>query len=91
MTYRMNENVTFTELDDAESVLLHLKTRRYFSLNETGTLIWQQLRQGKEVDEIAALLEQQYELDTPSAFARAYVLASAESRARAAHLGAARS
>jgi hypothetical protein len=63
----MNENVTFTELDDAESVLLHLKTRRYFSLNETGTLIWQQLRQGKEVDEIAALLEQQYELDTAEA------------------------
>lgn len=67
MTYRLNENVTFTELDDAESVLLHLKTRRYFSLNETGTLIWQQLRQGRDVDEIAALLERQYELDSAEA------------------------
>lgn len=67
MTYRMNENVTFTELDDAESVLLHLKTRRYFSLNETGTFIWQQIRQGKDVDEIAALLEQTYALDADEA------------------------
>ena len=67
MTYRMNENVTFTELDDSESVLLHLKTRRYFSLNETGTLVWQLIQQGKDVDEIAAALEQGYELESGEA------------------------
>lgn len=65
--YHPSPNVVFTELDEAESVLLHLKTRQYFSLNETGTLIWKNLQEGKSVGEIAAAVEQAYEVDGPLA------------------------
>lgn len=67
MTYRPNPNAVFTDMDDDESVLLHLQKRTYFSLNETGTLIWKLLQEGKEVDDIASALEQTYEVEPAAA------------------------
>jgi len=41
--YRAEENVVFTNLDDGSGVLLHLQTKFYFSLNETGSFLWKLL------------------------------------------------
>ena len=47
--YRPNPDVIATTLEDSESVLLDVKTRRYYSLNETGTRIWELLTDGQAV------------------------------------------
>jgi hypothetical protein len=37
--------VVYTVLEDGETVLLHLESSTYYSLNRTGTHIWQGLKQ----------------------------------------------
>ena len=44
--------VVVTELDGKEAVLLHLGTKMYFTLNETGLRIWQMLSNGLTPEEI---------------------------------------
>lgn len=61
-TYRPNPNVVATTLEDAESVLLDLETRRYYTLNETGTRIWQLLSEGRPVSDIAVVLTSEFEV-----------------------------
>lgn len=41
--YQAREDVVFTDLDDGSAVLLHLQTKYYFSLNETGSFLWKLL------------------------------------------------
>lgn len=67
MRYHPNPNVVFTALDDLESVLLHLKTKQYYSLNETGTLIWQHVSTGDSIDGIADALCDAYEIQPEAA------------------------
>lgn len=48
-TYRCSAEVSMTEVEDAAGpigVLLHLGTRRYFTLNRTGVFVWNALAQG---------------------------------------------
>jgi hypothetical protein len=54
--------VVDTPLDDEETVLLHLETKTYFTLNSTGGHIWRGLKAGKELDQIVAELEQAYDV-----------------------------
>ena len=54
--------VVFTELADKEAVLLHLGTKSYYSLNETGGLIWQMLERGLELNEIIAELQKEFDV-----------------------------
>lgn len=61
-------NVLFTELGDDEGVLLHLDTQYYYSLNETGLLIWQGVTKGMRLGEVAAALEANYEIDEAGAW-----------------------
>ncbi len=53
-------SLVFTRLDDTEAVLLHLDTKRYYTLNETGTRIWELLQQGRCAQEIAQTLQGGY-------------------------------
>jgi hypothetical protein len=53
-------SLVFTRLDDTEAVLLHLDTKRYYTLNETGTRIWELLQQGRCTQEIAQTLQDGY-------------------------------
>ncbi|MGQ3685926.1 MAG: PqqD family protein [Candidatus Loosdrechtia sp.] len=45
-------DVVITELEDKEAVLLHLGTKMYFTLNETGLRIWQMLNSGLTPEEV---------------------------------------
>ena len=49
------------------AVLLHMRTKRYYSLNETGATIWQLLTDEVPVDEIATRLADRYEVERPAA------------------------
>ena len=60
--WTLGPHVVFTRLSDEEAVLLHLHTKRYYSLNETGTLICDQLEQQRALPEIAEALCARYEL-----------------------------
>jgi hypothetical protein len=53
-------SLVFTRLDDTEAVLLHLDTKRYYTLNETGTRIWELLQQGRCAQEITQALKDNY-------------------------------
>lgn len=41
------EHVVFTELDEAEGVLVDLNAKKYYKLNETAMLVWRALESGK--------------------------------------------
>ena len=55
-------NVVFTEMENGESVLLHLGTNQYFSLNETGTHIWQEISKNLNLSEIGLELEKTFDV-----------------------------
>lgn len=44
------------------TVLLNLRTKRYYSLNETGTRIWQLLLEGRTEGEIVLMMTTEYEV-----------------------------
>lgn len=43
---RVDTRVLLTELKDGTGLLLHLGTKLYFTLNETGVLVWKTLAAG---------------------------------------------
>ena len=43
MGYRIHPSVLFTDLDDGTGVLLHLDSKYYYTLNQTGAVIWKAL------------------------------------------------
>ncbi|ARA91875.1 MAG: PqqD family protein [Bacteroidetes bacterium] len=65
--YTPHPDVSFTSLDESESVLLHMKTKQYYSLNETGTFIWDAFQQGATVEDIAERLTEVYDIERDDA------------------------
>ncbi len=45
-------HVVVTEFDGGESVLVDLNTKRYYQLNETATMIWRALADGRSKADI---------------------------------------
>jgi Coenzyme PQQ synthesis protein D (PqqD) len=60
-------DVVDTELDTGEMVLLHLESKSYYSLNATGTRIWQNLKQGLTLREISQRLQAAFEVEADRA------------------------
>ena len=61
-TVHPHPEVITTRLDNQETVLLHLHTQQYYTLNETGTHIWDALVQAQALSEIGQTLEAHYDL-----------------------------
>jgi len=59
--------VVDTELDEEGAVLLHLESQIYFSLNETGTLIWKAMKQGLTLQEICQRLQDEFDVEADQA------------------------
>ena len=55
-------DVVVTELDDKEAVLLHLGTKMYYTLNETGIRIWQLLSEGHSISETSETIHNEYDI-----------------------------
>ena len=64
--YRIATDALSASLSDG-AVLLHLYTKRYFSLNDTGSRIWALLQQESTEEQIAEVLVQEYEVEKPEA------------------------
>jgi hypothetical protein len=69
-SYSPNPKVVHTRVDDAEVVLLSLATNRYYSLNETGSVIWEALCEGACPRDLATALEAEFEVTPLEAEAR---------------------
>jgi hypothetical protein len=54
--------VVDTELEGEGAVLLHLESQIYFSLNETGTMIWKAMKQGLTLQEICHRLQKEFQV-----------------------------
>ena len=55
-------DVVYTDFQGAGGILVDLKTKQYYQLNETGSLIWRGLEKGKGVDDIAVEMSTIYEV-----------------------------
>ncbi len=60
-SYRPSSDVVSTQLDEEESVLLSLETQQYYSLNETGSRVWELLTEGQDADAIAAAITEEWD------------------------------
>ncbi len=61
--FQTNPDVIMTEMEDGESVLLDVRTRKYYSLNDTGSLIWSLVVKGTDEDGIAVALTKSYDVE----------------------------
>jgi hypothetical protein len=73
---RPHPDVVDTELDGDETVVLHLESKLYFSLNPTGTSIWKGLKSGLSLRDISRRLQDRFTVD--GAEAERCVIALAE-------------
>jgi len=55
-------DVVSTELENKEAVLLHLGTKKYYSLNETGLCIWRMLANGNTPGRISEGLRDEFDI-----------------------------
>lgn len=69
--------VVSTTLDNGETVLMHLATATYYSLNQTGARIWDLLGEGLTLHEVAATLIAEYEVNDQQAQHSVLTLAQA--------------
>jgi len=56
------KDVVYTDFQGTGGILVDLKTKQYYQLNETGSLIWRGLEKGDSVDEIAREMSLIYEV-----------------------------
>ena len=66
MRYKAIAEALVATLSDG-AVLLNLQTKRYFSLNETGTRIWEMVQQTADEEAIVAAMLREYEVEEPMA------------------------
>ena len=57
-----DSNVVSTTLKSGETVLLHLGTNIYFTLNETGSRIWNLMSEGSTLGEISQTLGSEFDV-----------------------------
>lgn len=64
--YVVSDDAACAVVEDG-AVVLNMRTKRYYSLNETGTVIWRLLEDGVEPPEIVARLVEQYDVEHAAA------------------------
>jgi hypothetical protein len=63
----LNPDVVYTRFDETSAALLNLKTKRYYTLNETGARIWEMVEGGEEISTVVRVLVEEFEVDTQQA------------------------
>ncbi len=64
---RPHSSIVFIRLDEKEGVLLHLDTKRYYSLNETDAHLWELLEGGQCASELVQALLLTYHITSEEA------------------------
>jgi hypothetical protein len=67
--YSPSADVILTEMDDGTGVLLHMRTKFYYALNESGVFAWKALEQDRRLgsEDLAALIHKDFDVDLASA------------------------
>jgi len=60
--FKTHPQVVCTDVGGKEAVLLHLDTKKYYSLNQTGLRIWQMLGEGKTPADIVDQLQAEFDV-----------------------------
>ena len=60
-SYQHHPGLRLTSVED-EGIVLHLDTRQYFSVNETGLLLLDALRRPQSAEELVGVLRARYEV-----------------------------
>lgn len=61
MNYTISPDAAFAAVDDG-AVVLHMRTKRYYSLNETGMFIWRRVEDGLTHAAIVAHVVEEYDV-----------------------------
>ncbi|HET7583945.1 MAG TPA: PqqD family protein [Gemmatimonadaceae bacterium] len=64
--YRVSEHALSAVLQEG-TVLLHLHTKRYYTLNETGAAVWELIEQGVSREEMVPRLTETFDVDPATA------------------------
>ena len=48
---------------EGETVLLNMDSGHYYSLNDVGSLVWEMISEGYDVEEVVLKLQKEYEID----------------------------
>jgi hypothetical protein len=64
--YAIPADVACASVEDG-AVVLHMGTKRYFSLNETGAAIWRLLEEDVPLDHVPRRLSERYEVELEDA------------------------
>lgn len=65
MSYKTLDNVTWKNVSSG-IVLLNLESGEYYTLNDTGSLIWADLMENKSPAEIVSHMEAEFDADAES-------------------------
>lgn len=60
--YKHSNDVVFTDLN-GEAAILNTKTGIYFTLDESGTFIWNCLKESKSIDELVLKVMEEYDVE----------------------------
>jgi len=61
MVYSINRNQARWRIVDGEAVLINVESSYYYSLNKTGTLIWELLlEQNRSLDDLVQAVSERY-------------------------------
>jgi Coenzyme PQQ synthesis protein D (PqqD) len=66
-TYTVPDDIIVTELDNKEAILLDMRNKMYFSLNETGLVIFKGIQSKLPDDKIIEELTSLYDINTDKA------------------------
>ena len=64
--YRVHPDLS-TRVIDGEAVILQVATTTYYSLNQTGTALWEMLKEGATRDALAEKIVAAYDVDRATA------------------------
>jgi hypothetical protein len=59
--YIISPDAAFAAVEDG-AVVLHMRTKRYYSLNETGTFVWRRLEDGVDRGDIVVQVVAEYDV-----------------------------
>ena len=66
MRYAISPDAASAAVEDG-TVVLNMRTKRYYSLNETGSVIWQMLETDASVPAVIAQLVASFDVDAATA------------------------
>lgn len=66
-TFSPSSDVILTEVGDGTAVLLHLRTKFYYTLNATGLAAWKALDDGATLTAIASRITRAFRVDEETA------------------------